>query len=192
MTTYAFYFLSFLAILSALLVVFSKNPVHSVLYLIVTFFAIAGHYLLLSALFLAAVHVIVYAGAIMVLFLYVIMLLNLNEATEPHKSTLLKISAVVSAGLLMVVFVGVLKTSLQMTTHASEAIGTVKNLGRILFNEFLLPFEVSSILLLAAMVGVVMLGKRDEEKNGTESKPKPVSSGDWEKQLPMNNESSAN
>jgi NADH-quinone oxidoreductase subunit J len=191
-TTYAFYFLSFLAILSALLVVFSKNPVHSVLYLIVTFFAIAGHYLLLSALFLAAVHVIVYAGAIMVLFLYVIMLLNLNEATEPHKSTLLKISAVVSAGLLMVVFVGVLKTSLQMTTHASEAIGTVKNLGRILFNEFLLPFEVSSILLLAAMVGVVMLGKRDEEKNGTESKPKPVSSGDWEKQLPMNNESSAN
>lgn len=162
------------------------------LYLIVTFFAIAGHYLLLSALFLAAVHVIVYAGAIMVLFLYVIMLLNLNEATEPHKSILLKISAVVSAGLLMVVFVGVLKTSLQMTTHASEAIGTVKNLGRILFNEFLLPFEVSSILLLAAMVGVVMLGKRDEEKNGTESKPKPVSSGDWEKQLPMNNESSAN
>lgn len=192
MTTYAFYFLSFLAILSALLVVFSKNPVHSVLYLIVTFFAIAGHYLLLSALFLAAVHVIVYAGAIMVLFLYVIMLLNLNEATEPHKSTLLKISAVVSAGLLMVVFVGVLKTSLQMTTHASEAIGTVKNLGKILFNEFLLPFEVSSILLLAAMVGVVMLGKRDEEKTRTERKPKPVSSGDWEKQLPMNNESSAN
>jgi NADH-quinone oxidoreductase subunit J len=191
-TPYAFYFLSFLAILSALLVVFSKNPVHSVLYLIVTFFAIAGHYLLLSAMFLAAVHVIVYAGAIMVLFLYVIMLLNLNEATEPHKNTLLKISAVVSAGLLMVVFVGVLKTSMQMTTHSGEAIGTVKNLGRILFSEFLLPFEVSSILLLAAMVGVVMLGKRDEDRKEVESKPKPVSSGEWEKELPMNNESSAN
>lgn len=192
MSTYAFYFLSFVAILSALLVVFSKNPVHSVLYLIITFFAIAGHYLLLSAMFLAAVHVIVYAGAIMVLFLYVIMLLNLNEATEPHKNTFLKISAVVSAGLLMVVFVGVLKTSMQMTTHSSETIGTVKNLGKILFNEFLLPFEVSSILLLAAMVGVVMLGKRDEDKGVSENKPKPVTSGEWEKQLPMNNESSTN
>src|SRR5678816_3740294 len=73
MSNYIFYFLSFLAVLSALMVVLSKNPVHSVLYLIITFFAIAGHYVLLNAQFLAAVHVIVYAGAIMVLFLYVIM-----------------------------------------------------------------------------------------------------------------------
>lgn len=142
---------------------FSKSPVHSVLYLIITFFAIAGHYILLSANFLAAVHVIVYAGAIMVLFLYVIMLLNLNKETEPHKSTLLKIGAVVCAGLLMVVLIGALKSSVQMTTQSNEALGTVKNLGSILFDEFLFPFEVSSILLLAAMVGVVMLGKRDEE-----------------------------
>ena len=85
MTLNFFYFLSFLAILAAVMVVVSRNPIHSVLYLIVAFFCIAGHYVLLNAQFLAIVHVIVYAGAIMVLFLYVIMLLNLNKESEPHK-----------------------------------------------------------------------------------------------------------
>src|SRR5436190_12089944 len=106
-----FYFLSFLSILFALLVVVSKNPMHSVLYLILTFFAIAGHYVLLNAQFLAAVHIIVYAGAIMVLFLYVIMMLNLNAATEPHKSKIIKIAATITGGLLMIVLVGALRSS---------------------------------------------------------------------------------
>ena len=88
------------------MVVFSKNPVYSVLYLIITFFCIAGHYLLLNAQFLAVVHVIVYAGAIMVLFLYVIMLLNLNEEAEPHKGTILRITATICVGLLMIVLIG--------------------------------------------------------------------------------------
>src|SRR5215212_8143238 len=92
-----FYFLSFVAILSALMVVISKNPIHSVLYLIITFFAIAGHYILLNAQFLAAVHIIVYAGAIMVLFLYVIMMLNLNKETEPHKTNYIKFISVIAA-----------------------------------------------------------------------------------------------
>ena len=83
-TQYIFFFLTFVAIFSAILVVIDKNPVHSVLYLIVTFFALAGHYLLLNAQFLAAVHIIVYAGAIMVLFLYVIMMLNLNQRNHSH------------------------------------------------------------------------------------------------------------
>src|SRR5436189_4198305 len=93
-----------------MLVVFSKNPVHSVLYLILTFFTIAGHYILLNAQFLAAVHVIVYAGAIMVLFLYVIMLLNLNAETEPHKNKWLKIAATISSGLLMIILIGALRS----------------------------------------------------------------------------------
>src|SRR6186997_2480018 len=97
-----FYFLSFLSILCALMVVVSKNPVHSVLYLILTFFAIAAHYVLLNAQFLAAVHIIVYAGAIMVLFLYVIMMLNLNKETEPHKKNYIKFISVIAAGLLMI------------------------------------------------------------------------------------------
>ena len=165
MTLYLFYFLSFVAIFSALLVVFSKNPVYSVLYLIITFFSIAGHYVLLNAQFLAAVHVIVYAGAIMVLFLYVIMLLNLNQDSEPHKSNLLRIAAVVCAGLMMVIIIGTLRGVSQATPEAGSDIGLVKNLGKVLFTEFLLPFEISSILLLAAMVGVVMVGKMDHKSN---------------------------
>jgi NADH-quinone oxidoreductase subunit J len=161
-TLYLFYFLSFVAIFSAVLVVFSKNPVYSVLYLIITFFAIAGHYILLNAQFLAIVHVIVYAGAIMVLFLYVIMLLNLNKESEPHKTTLLKIAAVASSGLLLVVLIGSLRGVSQIASKSGTEIGLVKNLGQVLFNEFLFPFEVSSILLLAAMVGVVMVGKDEE------------------------------
>lgn len=162
MTLNVFYFLSFVAILSALMVVFSKNPVYSVLYLIITFFCIAGHYLLLNAQFLAVVHVIVYAGAIMVLFLYVIMLLNLNEEAEPHKGTILRITATICAGLLMIVLIGSLKGTEQMmqqqTTDAS--IGLVRNLGKVMLTDFLLPFEITSILLLVAMVGAVMLGKK--------------------------------
>ena len=145
------------------MVVFSRNAVHSVLYLILTFFAIAGHYILLNAQFLAAVHIIVYAGAIMVLFLYVIMMLNLNLESEPHKSTYLKFSAAISAGLLLVVMVAALQgaASMPVKQGAGNEIGLVKNLGKVLFNEYLLPFEISSVLLLAAMVGAVMLGKSD-------------------------------
>ncbi len=146
----------------ASMVVLTKNPIHSVLYLVLTFFAIAGHYVLLNAQFLAAVHIIVYAGAIMVLFLFVIMLLNLNKETEPHKSIWLKGSAVVASGSLLVVLVGALKgaETIQSTNTFDASIGLIENLGMTLFNDFLLPFEVSSILLLAAMVGAVMLGKK--------------------------------
>jgi NADH-quinone oxidoreductase subunit J len=162
MTQYVFYFLSFLCILSALMVVFSKNPVHSVLYLIICFFAIAGHYILLNAQFLAAVHIIVYAGAIMVLFLFVIMLLNMNQETEPHKSNWIKFAAVIAGGLLLTVIVGSLKEAGQIPgpQYVNDQIGLIKNLGNVLFSEFLLPFEVSAILFLAAMVGAVMLGKK--------------------------------
>ncbi|RAV99041.1 NADH-quinone oxidoreductase subunit J family protein [Pseudochryseolinea flava] len=149
------------------MVVFSKNPVYSVLYLIITFFTIAGHYILLDAQFLAVVHVIVYAGAIMVLFLYVIMLLNLNRESEPHKSNILKFAAVICAGLLLVVLVGSLKGTEAIVQQSGKAgIGYVKTLGEVMFKEFLLPFEITSILLLAAMVGAVMLGK-SEKTNDT-------------------------
>jgi len=160
-----FFFLAFVAILSALLVVFSKNPVYSVLYLIITFFCIAGFYVLLNAEFLAAVHVIVYAGAIMVLFLYVIMMLNLNTESAFHKETILKIAATICGGLIMVVLIGSLKgiSDLTYSEHTDSSIGLVKNLGKVMFTDFLLPFEITSILLLAAMVGAVMLGKSEKE-----------------------------
>lgn len=159
---YIFWFLSFLALLSALMVVFSKNPVYSVLYLIITFFAIAGHYVLMSAQFLAAVHIIVYAGAIMVLFLYTIMMLNLNKDAEPQKKTYIQIIAIVALGLLMVTMIGSIKGAEAAAPIAdASGIGTVERLGDVLFNKFLLPFEVSSILFLSAMVGAVYLSKKN-------------------------------
>jgi len=162
MSNYIFYFLSFLAVLSALMVVVAKNPIHSVLYLIVTFFAIAGHYIMLNAQFLFAVHLIVYAGAIMVLFLYVIMMLNLNSEVEPHKSKWLKLAATIAGGSLMIIMVGALKgTELSGPVGAGTDIGTVRSLGMTLYKDFMLPFEISSILFLAAMVGSVMLGKKE-------------------------------
>src|ERR1700710_3073923 len=104
-----FYFIAFLSILFALLVIFSKNPVHIVLYLILTFFTFTIHYILLNAQFLAVVNFIVYMGAIMVLFLFVMMLLNLNKDTEPGKHYLAKIAGCVAGGCLLVTIVASLK-----------------------------------------------------------------------------------
>lgn len=163
MTQFLFYFLSFVAVAAGLMVITAKNPVHSVLYLIITFFAIAGHYILLNAQFLAIVHIIVYAGAIMVLFLSVIMLLNLNKDNEPAKSNVLKLAAAVAAGLLLVTFTGTLKgtESIIASQPYDDQIGYVKVLGKVLFNDFLLPFEVSALLLLSAIIGAVVLVKHD-------------------------------
>jgi len=168
MTQYVFYFLSGVTILTALLVIFAKNPVHSVLYLILCFFSISGHYVLLDAQFLAIVNLIVYAGAVMVLFLFVVMMLNLNAESDPTKPKLIKFAAVVSGGLLMLVIIASIKYSennLPITANADATMGNVKNLGKALFTDFLLPFEVCSILFIAAMVGAVVLGKRENENN---------------------------
>lgn len=158
-----FYFLSFSAILCACMVVFSKSPVHSVLYLILTFFCIAGHYLLLNAQFLALVHIIVYAGAIMVLFLFVIMLMNLNAETEPLKSALLKFVGVIAGGSLGLVLIASLKGAADVVAKnpANNQIGMIKALGLTLYKDYILPFEVASILFLIAMIGAVVLAKRE-------------------------------
>jgi NADH-quinone oxidoreductase subunit J len=159
-----FYILSAIAITGALFTVFSRNPVYSVLSLIVTFFAIAGHYFLMNTQFLATVHIIVYTGAIMVLFLYVIMMLNLNKEAEPNKPLLSKIAAVISGGSLMLVLVVALKdaSNMKMNGNIDENIGSIGYLGKVLYNSsFVLPFEVSAVLFLAGMVGAVMLGKKE-------------------------------
>ncbi|MFN0035123.1 MAG: NADH-quinone oxidoreductase subunit J [Saprospiraceae bacterium] len=163
MSQYIFLTLAAISILTALLMVLSKNPVHSVLYLILTFFAIAGQYILLNAQFLAVVHIIVYAGAIMVLFLFVLMLLNLNKDTEPQKSAMWKLSAGIAAGMLLVTLVGALRGGIQVSIpeNVSGQVGLVENLGKVLFTDFVVPFEIAGILFLAAMVGAVLVGKRD-------------------------------
>ncbi len=170
-TQWLFGILSFLAIMFALMVVFTRNPVNSVLYLVLTFFCIAGHYLLLNAQFLAVVHIVVYAGAIMVLFLFIIMLMNLNADTEPRKHIVTRAIAGIVGGVLLFVMVGALKGAeqLQIVRGGSSQIGLVKNLGKVLFSEFLFPFEIASILLLAALVGAIMIGKRDTNINSKET-----------------------
>ncbi|KAA8481662.1 NADH dehydrogenase subunit J [Arcticibacter tournemirensis] len=161
-----FYLIAFLSVFFSLLVIFSKNPVYSVLYLIITFFTFTIHYVLLNAQFLAIVNFIVYMGAIMVLFLFVLMLLNLNKESEPMKSNLIKIAGVVAGMCLLVTLAGSVKllNISDPLVLKNPDIGLVQNLGKVLFKEFLLPFEVSSLLLLAAMVGAVLLAKKDPKK----------------------------
>ncbi len=165
MSEYIFWFLSFVAVFSAIGMIFSKNPVYSVLSLIVTFFAIAGHYFLLGAQFLAAVHIIVYAGAIMVLFLYVIMMLNLNKLNEQKISLYVKALSVTAGGILMLVIIAILRRTDELIVVKGAAfngeIGTTENLGVVLYREFLLPFELASILFLSAIVGAVYLSKKE-------------------------------
>ena len=163
-TVLVFCFLAVLALGSAMLVIISKSPVHSILALIVTFFAISGNYILLNAQFLAIVNIIVYAGAIMVLFLFVVMLMNLNAATEPKKNRLLQFAGFISGGCLFLVFLAALlkpgagTNALLMNGGDS---GLIKNLGMALFHDYLVPFELSSVLFLSAMVGAVLMGKRE-------------------------------
>jgi NADH-quinone oxidoreductase subunit J len=158
-----FYLIAILSIFFALMVIFAKNPVHSVLYLIITFFTFTVHYILLNAQFLAVVNYIVYMGAIMVLFLFVLMLLNLNQDSEPAKSNMMKIAGTIAGVCLLLTLIGSVRTlSISDPLLLNDSgIGLVKNLGKVLFTKFLLPFEVSSILLLAAMVGAVVLAKKE-------------------------------
>src|SRR6516164_633624 len=163
-TQFLFWFLSVVAIFSAIMVVVSKNPVHSVLWLIIVFFTISGHYILLNAQFLAIVNLIVYAGAIMVLFLFVIMLMNLNAETEPQKNKWLKIAGVIGGGSLLLVLVAALKSAdlhNKIAETSTGDIGLIHNLGLVLFNEYVIPFEISSVLFLSAMVGTVIIGKKE-------------------------------
>ena len=159
------YLLSAMALGSAIMVVVSKNAVHSVLWLIVTFFAISGHYILMNAQFLGIVNLIVYAGAIMVLFLFVIMLMNLNSDTEPKKNRWLKMAGIVAGGCLLLVFVAAFKNAEirgQHTQVNKGNIGLIENLGQLLFTEYVVPFEISSVLFLSAMVGAVVIGKKSD------------------------------
>ncbi|HVK97818.1 MAG TPA: NADH-quinone oxidoreductase subunit J [Flavisolibacter sp.] len=165
-TAILFYILSLIALFSALMVITSKNPVYSVLWLILTFFTISGHYILLNAQFLAVVNIIVYAGAIMVLFLFVIMLMNLNKDTEPQKNKWMKLAGAVAGGSLLLVMVAALRnTESQLAEVRTGEIGLIKNLGKVLFTKYVVPFEIASILFLSAMVGAVVIGKRDVVKS---------------------------
>jgi NADH-quinone oxidoreductase subunit J len=167
-----------LTVLSALLVVanpFSRNPVTSALFLVTTMISISGLFVLLGAYFLAAVQILVYAGAVMVLFLFVIMLLDLREAARRELNLVSLAMGIMAVGALFSVY----KSSIESTygevpqqhevaadtgQAEAKAVGSTRALGQALFSGdkgFILPFEIVSILLLVAMVGVILLSRKE-------------------------------
>jgi NADH-quinone oxidoreductase subunit J len=160
-----FFFLAILAAFSAVMMILQRSPVNSVLYLILNFFCLSGLYLTLNAQFIAMVQVLVYAGAIMVLFLFVIMLLNLGDdrRLREHLGLRMYLGIGFSVALVLeLLFIFLFRTSksvVQQSPNAAE-MGTVEYVGKVLFTRFLFPFEVTSLLLLAAIVGAVILAKK--------------------------------
>lgn len=158
-----FYILSAITLGTALLTVLSRNPIYSAVYMIVCFFSIAGHYLLLNAQFLAVVHIIVYTGSVMILLLFTLMLMNLNKTHERSKATISKITAVVAACIMALVLFAVLIKAVPEIEGYKEGVAnfqSMKVLGNILLTDYLVPFEFASVMLLMAMIGVVMISKK--------------------------------
>ena len=168
-----FYAFAAVTVIGAMLVVSQKNPVYSVLSLILSFFGLAGLYVLLEAPFLAVVQIIVYAGAIMVLFLFVVMVLNVprEDAAEWDRAhPLYRPMAVRVGGALAVLLALEFAWALSRTAGLSAGVGdekpavsSVAELGRVLFTDYMFAFEVTSILIIAAMVGAVVIARKREE-----------------------------
>ena len=156
-----FYVFSALALTFAILVPARQNPVSSAMFLVLTMASLAGLFVLLHAFFLAAIQILVYAGAVMVLFLFVIMLLDLKAEELRRIRKMGILGGLVTVGAIVAVFFASLAHSyFNVETTPTLQGGTIE-LGRLLFTRYLLPFEIVSVLLLVAMVGVVLLSKKD-------------------------------
>jgi NADH-quinone oxidoreductase subunit J len=159
-----FYLFAFLTLVFGFLVIanpFSRNPVTSAMFLVLTIVSLAGLFVLLHAFFLAAVQVLVYAGAVMVLFLFVIMLLDLKAEERRKIKVLGVVGGLVSVGAILAIFLGSLRQAPLGATESPTLAGSTVRLGKLLFTEYLLPFEIVSLLLLVAMIGVVLLSKKE-------------------------------
>ena len=160
------FFLLFAAggILSAVLMITRRNPIVAAIYLILNFFCLAGLYLTLNAQFIAIIQILVYAGAIMVLVVFVIMLLNLGDPEKLRERWSWKqiVALSVSFGLLMEIIYIVMISGSELTADVTRSIqiGTVEYIGNRLFTTFLFPFEITSLLLTAAIVGAIVLAKK--------------------------------
>ena len=160
-----FSILALITLATAFLTIYSRNPIHSAIYLVICFFSIAGHYLLLNAHFLAIVHVIVYSGAIMILFLFTVMLMNLNKENEVHKPRVTRLGAIVLFCLMCLVLIAIFVNSKPIVGEyvtTGEDYQSIKVLGKVLLNEYMVPFEFASVLLLVAMIGSVLLSKKEK------------------------------
>jgi NADH-quinone oxidoreductase subunit J len=159
-----FYIFAFLTLVFGFLVIanpFSRSPVTSAMFLVLTIVSLAGLFVLLHAFFLAAVQVLVYAGAVMVLFLFVIMLLDLKAEERRKIKALGIVGGLVSVGAILAIFLSSLLRAPLGASESPALEGGTARLAKLLFTEYLLPFEIVSMLLLVAMVGVVLLSKKD-------------------------------
>jgi NADH-quinone oxidoreductase subunit J len=159
-----FYIFAALTLLCGVLVVanpFSRNPVTSAMFLVLTIVSMAGLFVLLHAFFLAAVQVLVYAGAVMVLFLFVIMLLDLKEEQRRSFNKFSLVTGLAAVGAIAAMVATTVWKPAAFAGLQPTAEGGTKDLGDLLFKSYLLPFEIVSLLLLVAMVGVILLSKKD-------------------------------
>jgi len=159
-----FYLFAALTLLCGFLVVanpFSRSPVTSAMFLVLTIVSMAGLFVLLHAFFIAAVQVLVYAGAVMVLFLFVIMLLDLKEEQRRKINRFGVIAGLVSVGAVLAILVKAILPARPLIDTPPSLEGATKPLGVVLFTDYLLPFEILSVLLLVAMVGVILLSKKE-------------------------------
>jgi NADH-quinone oxidoreductase subunit J len=158
--------LSLITLATAFLAIYSKKPMHNAIYLVICFSSISGHYLLLNAQFLAIVNLIVYIGAIMILMLFTIMLMNLNKENEVHKPRITRLGAIVTFCLMCMVLIAIFMNSKPIADDSYEVTGedyqSIQVLGKLLLNEYMVPFEFASILLLVAMIGAVLLSKKEK------------------------------
>jgi NADH-quinone oxidoreductase subunit J len=160
METVLFILFGAIAVCGAIMVVTRKHPMASALYLILTLFAVAALFVLRQAHFLAAIQVIIYAGAVVVLFVFVIMLINVPEDRLPvERATTVRVLGVLAAGF-FILESAVLARRYSMPTGPAAEVGTVETVGRALFTDYLLAFEITSVLLLAAVIGAIALAKR--------------------------------
>jgi NADH-quinone oxidoreductase subunit J len=159
-----FYLFAAATLICGVLVVanpFSRSPVTSAMFLVLTIFSMAGLFVLLHAFFLAAVQIIVYAGAVMVLFLFVLMVLDLREEEQRQIRKGGAILGVITAGAVYVLLLRAFGTLPAAGGAAPQVEGATAPLGRMLFTEYLLPFEMVALLLLVAVVGVILLSKKE-------------------------------
>jgi NADH-quinone oxidoreductase subunit J len=158
----AFFICSALTLLCGALVILNRNPVTSAMCLVLSMTALSGLFVLLQAFFLAAVQVLVYAGAVMVLFLFVIMLLDLKEEARRRIKLIRAVLSLVAVGAVIAIILNVIWTSHPSANLAAPSlVGATAPLGLLLFKQFLLPFEILSLLLLVAMLGVILLSKKE-------------------------------
>jgi len=165
MELFFFFIVALVAIVSSILVVTCRNPINSALSLVMAFFCLATFYVMLDAPFMAAIQVIVYAGAIMVLIVFVIMLLNLRTETGSRYRHAVVISSIIGALTLFEIVYFLLRSGLTGTRGGLnkgiiEQVGHTELIAKSMFTDFLLPFEITSILLLVAIIGAVVLAKR--------------------------------